>query len=107
MAHGSRDGPDRQGRSLQPGIATGVTIGIATGVTIGVAAGARLSRPTAAGPDKPPLADIHVHMSEHFAKWQLPDDLIWVDALPLTTTGKISKLTQRQQFAEYKLPDLR
>ena len=46
-------------------------------------------------------------MSEHFAKWQLPDDLIWTDALPLTATGKTSKLTLRQQFADYKLPDLR
>lgn len=61
----------------------------------------------AAGPDKPTLEEIHTHMSEHFAKWQLPDDVIWVDALPLTATGKISKLTLRQQFAEYKLPDLR
>ena len=61
----------------------------------------------AAGADKPALDDIHTHMSEHFAKWQLPDDVIWVDALPLTATGKVSKLTLRQQFADYQLPDLR
>ena len=61
----------------------------------------------AAGEDRPSLEDIHRHMSEHFAKWQLPDDLIWVDALPLTATGKTAKLTLRQQFAEYNLPDLR
>lgn len=60
-----------------------------------------------AGDARPSLDDIHTHMSEHFAKWQLPDDLIWVEALPLTATGKISKLTLRQQFADYKLPDLR
>jgi len=61
----------------------------------------------AAGEDKPALADIHTHMEGHFAKWQLPDDIVWVDALPLTATGKVSKLTLRQQFADYKLPDLR
>jgi len=61
----------------------------------------------AAGADKPALDDIHTHMSEHFAKWQLPDDVIWVEALPLTATGKVSKLTLRQQFADYQLPDLR
>ncbi|MDX1781339.1 MAG: long-chain fatty acid--CoA ligase [Thalassovita sp.] len=60
-----------------------------------------------AGDDRPSLEEIHTHMSEHFAKWQLPDDLIWTDALPLTATGKTSKLTLRQQFADYKLPDLR
>ncbi|MBR9652883.1 long-chain-fatty-acid--CoA ligase [Thalassovita aquimarina] len=60
-----------------------------------------------AGDDRPALEDMHDHMSEHFAKWQLPDDLIWVDELPLTATGKTSKLTLRQQFADYKLPDLR
>ncbi|SDO09507.1 fatty-acyl-CoA synthase [Lutimaribacter pacificus] len=61
----------------------------------------------AAEGDKPSLDDLHRHMSEHFAKWQLPDDVIWTDALPLTATGKVSKLTLRQQFADYKLPDLR
>lgn len=55
----------------------------------------------------PKLADIHALMEPHFAKWQLPDDLVCVEALPLTATGKVSKLTLRQQFAEYVLPDVR
>ena len=40
------------------------------------------------------------------AKWQKPDDVIFVDALPHTATGKISKLLLRQIIAEmdYKLP---
>jgi fatty-acyl-CoA synthase len=46
-------------------------------------------------------------MSPHFAKWQLPDDILFVDDLPLTATGKISKLTLRRHFADYVLPDLR
>ena len=60
-----------------------------------------------AGDARPSLEEVHAHMSEHFAKWQLPDDVIWTDALPLTATGKVSKLNLRQQFADYTLPDLR
>ena len=39
------------------------------------------------------------------AKWQLPDDVVFVDQLPMTATGKISKKDLRAQFAEYKLPE--
>jgi fatty-acyl-CoA synthase len=60
-----------------------------------------------AGEARPALEDMHAHMAEHFAKWQLPDDLIWVEDLPLTATGKISKLTLRKRMADYVLPDLR
>ena len=56
---------------------------------------------------EPTLTDIHALMEPHFAKWQLPDDLVFVEALPLTATGKVSKLTLRQQFADYVLPDVR
>jgi fatty-acyl-CoA synthase len=38
------------------------------------------------------------------AKWWIPDDVVFVDKLPLTATGKLSKLQLRQQFATYKLP---
>ncbi len=40
---------------------------------------------------------------------ELPDDVIFVDAIPLTTTGKIDKKTIRAQLEEenYQLPDLR
>ena len=34
------------------------------------------------------------------AKWQLPDEIVFVDQLPLTATGKVSKLTLRKQRAE-------
>jgi 3-(methylthio)propionyl---CoA ligase len=36
------------------------------------------------------------------AKWWIPDDVAFVDKLPLTATGKLSKLQLRQQFAEYR-----
>ncbi|MFC2967265.1 long-chain fatty acid--CoA ligase [Acidimangrovimonas pyrenivorans] len=54
---------------------------------------------------KPAVSDLMDLLSEHFAKWQLPDDVVFVDALPLTATGKVSKLTLRRQFAEHVLPD--
>jgi 3-(methylthio)propionyl---CoA ligase len=39
------------------------------------------------------------------AKWWIPDDVAFVEKLPLTATGKLSKLQLRQQFVDYKLPD--
>lgn len=60
-----------------------------------------------AGEDRPTLEDLHAHMAAHFARWQLPDDVLWVEDLPLTATGKVSKLTLRDQFSDYVLPDLR
>lgn len=49
------------------------------------------------------------HCGEIFAKWQLPDDVIFVEQIPLTSTGKIDKKTIRAQLEadNYKLPDLR
>ena len=49
------------------------------------------------------------HCSSIFAKWQLPDDVIFVDHIPLTSTGKIDKKTIRAELEamSYQLPDLR
>src|SRR5712691_4265455 len=38
------------------------------------------------------------------AKWWMPDDVVFVTELPHTATGKLSKLTLRQKFTEYRLP---
>ncbi|MBV2360268.1 long-chain-fatty-acid--CoA ligase [Thalassococcus sp. CAU 1522] len=54
----------------------------------------------------PALSEIHALMLEHVAKWQLPDDMVVVDELPLTATGKVSKLTLRQRFGDHVLPDV-
>ena len=40
------------------------------------------------------------------AKWQIPDDVIFVDAIPLGATGKMLKTKLRTQLADYKLPNL-
>jgi fatty-acyl-CoA synthase len=38
------------------------------------------------------------------AKWWVPDDVIFVESLPHTATGKLSKLELRKQLADYRLP---
>jgi fatty-acyl-CoA synthase len=38
------------------------------------------------------------------AKWWMPDDVVFVPELPHTATGKLSKLTLRQKFTQYRLP---
>lgn len=38
------------------------------------------------------------HMGAHLAKWQVPDEVVMLDSLPLTATGKISKLTLRRML---------
>jgi fatty-acyl-CoA synthase len=35
----------------------------------------------------------------------MPDDVVFVDALPMTATGKISKKDLRAKFADHKLPE--
>ncbi|MFZ2299227.1 MAG: long-chain-fatty-acid--CoA ligase, partial [Aquabacterium sp.] len=36
--------------------------------------------------------------------WQTPDDVVFVDELPHTATGKLYKLKLREQFRDHKLP---
>ncbi|UZD56452.1 3-(methylthio)propionyl-CoA ligase [Schlegelella aquatica] len=38
------------------------------------------------------------------AKWQIPDDVVFVDEIPHTATGKIQKLKLREEFAHHVLP---
>ena len=38
------------------------------------------------------------------AKWQVPDDVQFVEAIPLGATGKMMKARLRDQFKEYELP---
>jgi len=44
------------------------------------------------------------YLEGKIAKWWMPDDVVFVDEIPHTATGKIQKLTLRQQFEDYKLP---
>jgi fatty-acyl-CoA synthase len=38
------------------------------------------------------------------AKWQIPDDVVFVAEIPHTATGKIQKLKLREQFKDHRLP---
>lgn len=38
------------------------------------------------------------------AKWQIPDDVVFVDAIPLGATGKMLKNKLRETLKDYKLP---
>ena len=62
----------------------------------------------AEGKELDPAAVIE-HCSQAFAKWQLPDEVMVTDDIPLTTTGKIDKKIIRARLADegYELPDLR
>lgn len=48
--------------------------------------------------------DMLKYLSDKVARWWLPDDVIFVDDIPMTATGKISKLRLREQLADYSLP---
>ena len=41
------------------------------------------------------------------AKWQIPDDVVFVEAIPLGATGKMLKTRLREQLKDYVLPTLR
>lgn len=47
---------------------------------------------------------ILAHMAGKLARWWMPDDVAFVDEIPHTATGKISKLALRAQFKDYRLP---
>ena len=49
------------------------------------------------------------HCETAFAKWQLPDEILFVDAIPLTSTGKMDKKVVRADLESkgYQLPSLR
>jgi fatty-acyl-CoA synthase len=50
--------------------------------------------------------DILAFMRGKTANWWMPDDVVFVDQIPHTATGKIQKTTLREQFKDYQLPAL-
>ena len=53
---------------------------------------------------KPSKGDILKFLDGKIAKWWMPDDVVFVDEIPHTATGKIQKMTLRDQFRDYRLP---
>ena len=41
------------------------------------------------------------------AKWQIPDDVVFLDSIPMGATGKMQKSKLREVLKDYQLPDLR
>lgn len=48
--------------------------------------------------------DLLAYMDGKIAKWWMPDDVVFVEEIPHTATGKIKKTTLREQFSDYRLP---
>jgi fatty-acyl-CoA synthase len=53
--------------------------------------------------DAPTPDEVLAQLDGKIAKWWMPDDVVFVDAIPLGATGKINKLALREQFKDYRL----
>lgn len=83
--------------------------GVAEAAAIGIAHPKWDERPLLvvvrkAGSDVTPEA-IQAHLAGHVAKWWLPDEIVFVEELPHTATGKLLKTALRERFKDYRLAD--
>ena len=68
-------------------------------------------RPVACVVPKPEFAgtltkeDILEFLRPRVARWWLPDDVVFIDAVPKTSVGKFDKKSLRAQFKNYVLPE--
>ncbi|MBS1788978.1 MAG: long-chain fatty acid--CoA ligase [Acidobacteria bacterium] len=46
---------------------------------------------------------IYDHLLKSFAKWWMPDDILFIDAVPKTSVGKFDKKVLREQFKDFQL----
>jgi fatty-acyl-CoA synthase len=51
--------------------------------------------------------DILGFMRGKIATWWMPDDVVFVDEIPHTATGKVQKMALRERFRDYELPTAR
>lgn len=54
--------------------------------------------------DKPDTEEIYDLLRKSFAKWELPDEIKYVDEIPKTSVGKFDKKVIRVLYEDYKLP---
>ena len=82
--------------------------GVAMAACIGMAHPKWDERPVVVVVKKPDAAlskeDVLAFFEGKIAKWQIPDDVVFVDAIPLGATGKMQKMALREQLADYVLP---
>ncbi len=55
--------------------------------------------------DAPTREALLDYMRPQVAKWWVPDDVVFVDEIPHTATGKIQKTALREMFKDYRLPE--
>jgi fatty-acyl-CoA synthase len=48
--------------------------------------------------------ELLAYLTGKIAKWWMPDDVVFVDEIPHTATGKIQKMALRERFGAYRLP---
>jgi fatty-acyl-CoA synthase len=53
------------------------------------------------GGSRPTIDELNTHLAAHFAKWSLPDAVVYVESLPRTGTGKYQKNQVRTTFRDY------
>jgi len=82
--------------------------GIAEAAAIGVAHPKWDERPLLVAVKKPSAAVTREELLQFFegkvAKWWIPDDVVFVETLPHTATGKLLKTALRKDFKAYELP---
>ncbi|KAA2236338.1 long-chain-fatty-acid--CoA ligase [Salinarimonas soli] len=52
----------------------------------------------------PSREGVLAHLEGRIAKWWMPDDVVVVEEIPHTATGKIQKTALRDRFRDYRLP---
>ena len=64
-------------------------------------------RPVAAVVFKPGRSatkeELTAHLTNQFAKWWLPDDYLFIEQIPRTSTGKFKKLELRARYGDHLL----
>jgi fatty-acyl-CoA synthase len=79
---------------------------VAEAAVIAVAHPKWVERPLACVVRKPGASvsetEIKKHLEGKFASWQLPDAIVFVEAIPRTSTGKFQKLALREQFKDFQ-----
>ncbi len=54
------------------------------------------------GQRAPTLEEVRTFLSEKFEKWELPDGVEVVDAIPKSTVGKYLKREMRERYKEFR-----
>jgi fatty-acyl-CoA synthase len=51
-------------------------------------------------------AEIYEHLRTRFDRMYLPDDIVFIDAVPKTSVGKFDKKVLREQYKNYQVPEM-